>query len=244
MFKQITILCLVVLAGSVVFCRKEAAPQPEPRTLRIYCDGVLKREIDITDWEVNEDVVVLGYFYYPWQGEDSINYDCYDPWEGQRWLPAMFLHVNGKLVGVSTDIMAPEDIPDPERIVTVMYYYYEKGYVEDLQLFPNLIGALVTIDSSQGLKKLDSISSNLRLYLDCYRITNSDLRKLAQFQNIRILALDNCNGVTNCGFRHLRKFKELRRLRVLYMPHITQRGLRHLKYLPKLRYVDVNEGWI
>lgn len=245
----LSLLAIGLALIGVLGCKKEAEilssqqVQPEPRTLRIYCDGVLKREIDVTDWEVNEDVVVLDHFYYPWQGEDSINYDCYLPFESEKiWGDAMVLNVNGKMVGVSTDLRPPDKIARPEDIKTVMSYYDDKDIIRYLKFFPNLIGVRLDIDSTQELKRLDSIPKSIRLYLDCYNVTNSDLRKLSLFPNIRVLYIVSYKQITNFGLRYLTKLHELRGLRIIgFWNKINPHGQKYLNILHKLRYVNFDD---
>lgn len=251
MFKQITILCLVALAGSVVFCRKEAAPQPEPRWLRIYYEGVFDDSINITGWEINEDVVWLRAFYYPWQGEDSIDYNNYfDYWE---WEPGphrcwFVLNVNGRLVGVDPNIIPPSKIEHPEWIITLI------GVGDSLNIlkpFPNVVGVTTYTNSSEEIETLASIPSNLRLYVECSNITNRDLRRLARFSNIRALHVERSDryrgywssggghNPTRCGFRALRRMKELRVLWVHGLFESSEKIDKYLKGLPKLRQVKV-----
>ncbi|TKJ37889.1 hypothetical protein CEE36_10905 [candidate division TA06 bacterium B3_TA06] len=64
-------------------CKKE-------HRLRVYNNGVFEHKINITGWDVNEDLVKLGGFYYPWQGEDSIDYrGCYFC-EGKKYVERGF----------------------------------------------------------------------------------------------------------------------------------------------------------
>lgn len=236
----------LVLTGLLSCTSKQKSTQltAEPRTLRIYRDGVFEYSIDVSGWEVNEDVVILDHFYYPWQGEDSIDYDCYLPFESEKiWGDAMVLNVNGKMVGVSTDLRPPDKIARPEDIKTVMSYYDDKDIIRYLKFFSNLIGVRIDIDSTQELKRLDSIPMDLKLYVDCNRLSNNDLKKISRFHNIRMLALVDCSKITDRGLRHIRRLNGLRRVRILYMPQITEEGLKHLRSLPKLRILDVNEGW-
>ena len=64
-------------------------------------------------------MVELCAFYYPWQGEDSIDFNGhgYDVNSGTEY-PWFFLNVNGKVVGVNIGIVDPSTIPNKEDIVT------------------------------------------------------------------------------------------------------------------------------
>jgi len=252
-----SLLAIGLILIGVLGCKKEAVPptseqaQHEPRMLRIYRDGVLKREIDVTDWEVNEDVVRLIAFYYPWQGEDSIDYNTYYDYFGRGPVRCWFvLNVNGKLVGVDPNIIPPSKIEHPEWIITLI------GVGDSLNIlkpFPNVVGVTTYTNSSEEIETLASIPSNLRLYVECSNITNRDLRRLARFSTIRALHVERSDryrgywssggghNPTRCGFRALRRMKELRVLWVHGLFEDSDEIDKYLKNLPKLRKTKV---WI
>ncbi|TET22832.1 MAG: hypothetical protein E3J71_04420 [Candidatus Stahlbacteria bacterium] len=244
-FKQITILCLIVLAGSVIFCKKKAEEEPEPSWLRVYNAGVFEDSINVTGWEVNEDVIWIGSFYYPWQGEDSINYDCYrlfpliNGGTEEIWNRGSVLRVNGKLVGINTNYVDTLEIAEPHDVITATVWDCEECLEVSLEKFPNLVGIWVSVDDSNISKTLDVIPQDIRLYVFCFDATNRSLRELSKFLNIRILYLER-DRITNCGLRHLAKLKELRWLRIPgFYDKINSKGRKYLKALHKLRSLNL-----
>jgi len=244
MLKRSFIFAMFVLA--VLGCEKESVPQPkeEPRWLRIYRDGVFKDSINVTGWEKNEDVIEFSAFYYPWQGEDSIDYNTnLDFGHGPEPSWFVLLNVNGKLVGVDPNNYSISSIQHPELILTLS----GEADTEDLKKFPNLVGMSVFIHSSKDVDELASIPKNLRLYLQCSNITNADLRKLTRFPNIRVLGIEYGNdslNITERGFKAFRRMKELRVLQVdgLYDSAFGPPAVeidKYLKGLHKLRRVKV-----
>ncbi len=128
-FKQITILYLTVLAGSIIFCKKEvevaaSAVQdaPEPRELVLirrdpHMDEYYVQTVDVTWWEEGRDAVIIHGAHtiipYPWQGEDTIIY-AYD---------GDYLWVRTKPQD-TTFFIIPERYPED-------YDVWEKGKAED-----------------------------------------------------------------------------------------------------------------
>jgi hypothetical protein len=223
-FKQITILCLIVLAGSVIFCKKKAEEEPEPHWLRVYHDGEFKWKIDVSEWEVGEDVIDLGFFYYPWQGEDSINWTEYDPHGHPLW-PGPYLAVNDKVAGVHLVFVSldPLEFEDPEKITTATFdeHLAESDFDPAvLEKFPNLIGLTWYMDSTLDLERVETIPSHLRIYLHCGDITGADLKWLSNFSNFL------------CRFKELRWF-------LLISSKIQRERVRYLRKLKKLRYWDI-----
>ncbi len=246
-----SLLAIGILLIGVLGCKKQAEilssqqVQPEQRWLRIYHDGVFKDSINVTGWEKNEDVIeLLGGFYYPWQGEDSIDYNTnLDFGHGPEpsW---SILNVNGKLVGLEPGaFFSFAGIKHPELILTLS----GEADTEDLKKFPNLVGMSVFIHSSKDVDELASIPKNLRLYVQCINITNADLRKLTRFPNIRVLGIEYGNdslNITERGFKAFRRMKELRLLQVdgLYDSPDGPPAVeidKYIKDLHKLRKVKV-----
>ena len=139
-FAAVLAFALAAMPG----CKKE-------RWLRTYRNGVFEDSINVTGWEVNEDVVRLGDFYYPWQGEDSIYFR-----EGSHYFveecypfvppPYYLLEVNGKIVGLRTNPIS--SVPDSSEIITIIYdpwvnddtIHYEPSVINR---FPNLVGVTI-----------------------------------------------------------------------------------------------------
>ncbi|TKJ37893.1 hypothetical protein CEE36_10925 [candidate division TA06 bacterium B3_TA06] len=146
-FAAVLAFALAAMPG----CKKQ-------RWLRLYHEAMFEDSIavfvdsiNITGWEVNEDVVELGYFYYPWQGEDSIYFregshyyeeECY-PYVPP---PLFLLEVNGKIVGLRTNPIS--SVSDSSDIITIIYEPWANDdtihYELSVDRFPNLVG--VTLD--------------------------------------------------------------------------------------------------
>lgn len=173
-------------------------------------------------------MVEVDEFYYPWQGEDSIycravNYDM----ENQVFIPA-YLEVNGKLVGISNEYS--KDIPDSGSILTIIYepdvFVYDEIQpdLSFIERFPNLVGISMDlfffldvqyIDSIPShIYILDSIPTRVRLYLECYDVSDGELTSLSKYSNIRTLWL--WGWFCPRGVEQLFRIKELR---VLSIPH-------------------------
>ncbi|TKJ37890.1 hypothetical protein CEE36_10910 [candidate division TA06 bacterium B3_TA06] len=201
----------LVLIG-VLGCKKE-------RWLRVYNNGVFEDSINVTGWEVNEDVVWLDYFYYPWQGEDSIDFreglHYFEDETGFDKHPFFVLEANGKIVGFRSDYAEVITIPDSNLILTITYpnraytLRYKDFSLDDLKRFPNLVGVYLSIDSRTGLSKLESIPRRIRLYLHCYT-TDDALKKLSNYQNIRTLLIEG--DYSHRGVRYLLRLKNLKLL--------------------------------
>jgi len=233
--QALMILNAVLLALS---CKKEAASEPEPRWLRVYHDGEFKWKIDVSEWEVGEDVVPLWVFYYPWQGEDSINWTEYDPHGHPLW-PGPYLAVNDQVAGVHLVFVSldPLEFEDPEKITTVTFdeHLAESDFDPAvLEKFPNLIGLTWYMDSKVDLERVETIPSHLRIYLHCGDITGADLKGLSKFSNIRSLRIED-GSLSYRDLRYLCRFKELRWFEFITRVHQEER-IRCLRKLKKLRY--------
>ncbi len=244
MKKIILILATTVLVFFALGCKKE-------RWLRVYYDGEFVDSINVTGWEPNEDVVPLSCnFYYPWQGEDSI--DCReasDYYKKENYPnvppPLFLLEVNGKIVGLRTNPFS--SIPDSSGIITIVYEPWARGHEDTihyelsvLERFPNLVG--VTIDNIDigGVNGifpiLDSIPPHLRLYLWCSCWRDEQLEVLSRYPNIRVLVMRGAReGLTPAGLQHLWKLSELRELCVPSWDHTYMFEGENAKRLPKLR---------
>ena len=249
-FAAVLAFALAAMPG----CKKQ-------RWLRVYYNGKFVDSINVTGWEVNEDVVPLSCnFYYPWQGEDSI--DCREASDYYKEEnhpnvppPGFLLEVNGKIVGLRTHPVS--FVPDSSDIITIIYEYkpwplgdtihYEHYELSVLESFPNLVGVTINdmcINGVDGIFPiLDSIPSHLRLYLWCHCWYDEQLEVLSRYPNIRVLIMrGTVEGLTPAGFQHLRKLKQLR---VLAVPSFEYDYLfqgRNAKYLPKLRKLFSCEG--
>lgn len=215
----------------------------------MYHAGEFEDSINVTGWEPNEDVVWLSEFCYPWQGEDSIDYSGgYYICEGKKYkekTPDPFLEVNGKIVGLA--IYHPSETYgafaafDSTTILTLNYMDPLFDSVQYnlciLQRFPNLVGVDISIDVRTEMGKLDSIPSNVRLYLGCGYCTNETLKKLSEYKNIRRLWV-GCDSMSEEATRSILKLKGLRELSVPN-PHYFEK--RKWLYLAKLRKITSNK---
>ncbi len=233
----------LVLIG-VPGCKKEAEilssqqAQQEQRWLRIYHKGRFIKEINVAGWEEGEDVVELCAFYYPWQGEDSIDFNGhgYDVNSGTEY-PWIFLNVNGKVVGVNTGIINPSTVPNKEDIITITYE--RELNVDALDFFPNLIGLDIPDDS---LETVASRYPDLRLYVHCGEVTRRDLRRLRKYEHIRVIVIAFSKRIKAWDLMLLAKLKDLR---ILVLDrgeedHITEQNVKYLyRLLPKLRLIEL-----
>jgi hypothetical protein len=224
---------ILVLAG--LGCKKE-------RWLRVYHAGVFKDSINVTGWEPNEDVVRFGDFYYPWQGEDSIDYTLESYfWEdgetsleiGESWSYGVYLIVNNKIVGLGYDNIIPPDFNSTSSIITLLPEQRVLGFWKEFDRFPNLIGVRIGLDAKTEFDIIDSIPSAIRLYLGLGNAADDDLRKLAKYKNIRVLIL--VGDFRRKGVLNLLRLNEMR---ILEVSETKVLYTRPLKLLPHLRRID------
>jgi len=256
----------LVLTGLLSCTDKQKSTQltAEPRWLRVYHDGEFKWKIDVSEWEVGEDVIDLGFFYYPWQGEDSIDYDYHVPEEFLPYLDSLnhhryskeelrkiygnpqyphSLNVNGKWVGLDIYAFPLRFIPHRESLLTVWQedvgFDDDTFFLEDLRSFPNPLIASLWLGSKletreKRLKELEALPSHIRLVVSCKDVTDEDLKRLSKLQNIREIYI-NSDRITNKGLSYLGNLKELRVLFVRSRTIKVQRFRRIIKRLKKLR---------
>ncbi len=235
-FKQITILYLTVLAGSITFCKKEmeitsSAVQdaPEPRTLVLirdepYMEKPYVKIIDVTGWEEGEDAIVIFDSHimipYPWNGEDTI----------------MYSYTNNHLL-VRGD---PQD-------TTIYFYcgYYgdyrlQKNYLADtinLQGMPYFQGKLVGLDTDiygeLGVTNPEEI-----VCIGDYYLVNID--SLRQYPNVAAVGISYSNinlPRRPLPLRNLRKISENIDLYVFYV-YMRNPDTRKLARLKNLKGLD------
>ncbi|TKJ41944.1 hypothetical protein CEE36_07770 [candidate division TA06 bacterium B3_TA06] len=245
-FKQITILYLTVLAGSITFCKKEmeeipvAYDNPEPRWLVIEDEwGDVVREIDVADWEVGEDVILFVYHAshapyimpYFWQGEDTIVY-FYD-FEGD------YIKVNGKVVGIEyVSVLESHPRADPDSILSceVKFGRHVEGFREYL---PNLRAVGISYTSHMmpwiahiiSIWDFKEIPEDIDLYFYYSGITNFELWKLSLIPNLKGLVV---TYLEDRGLRFPRGLENLEKL-VLNAPAGSDlRNIARLKNLKEL----------
>lgn len=221
---------LMILLG--LACKEaglqSSVPNEDPNWLVVTRDGVWEKEVDVSGWEITEDVVELGdypiFTYYPWQGEDSIEYS----------LDHNLLWVNGRLVGINLWSVEPEEIGDLEDILTVW------GGVEDaerLEAFPNLLTAYFILEEGDNLEVLNTLPERVRLSVRC---GDAELKHLAGFANLRgvDVFIDKGRGHE---LRHLRGLADLRILRVNSVPYSLGRlSLGEIATFKNLRVLEID----
>lgn len=265
-FKQITILCLVVLVGSIIFCRKEvevtSSPvqdAPEPRTLVLirdesYMEKPYVKIIDVTGWEEGKDAVLLGepFYRYTWQGEDSIRY--YIGYEDEIWV----LKVEGKTVGVDLAYLDYDEVSRLANCEQIIAVRDHDVYTNKLKLFPNL-GMLTLELSGYALRKnpllfeeLKKLSDRVEVYLfidigwwweprEC-DVTDEQLERLAGLSNLRELRLSS-HKITDTGLCSIATLKNLRMLSIRGAS-FTNKGLEALSHLTDLRELRISSPFI
>ncbi|MBA7611036.1 hypothetical protein ES703_18252 [subsurface metagenome] len=267
-FKQITILYLTVLAGSIIFCRKEvevtaSAVQdaPEPRTLVLirdepYMEKPYVKIIDVTGWEEGEDAVIIYGIHimipYPWHGEDTIVYSYDDDYlwvrtnaEGITITPEDTLKeywVPSKLVGLDTDIYGELGVTNPEEIVCIGDYYLVN--IDSLKQYPNVAAVGISYSNINlprrplPLRNLRKISENIDLYVFYVYMRNPDPRKLARLKNLK--GLDAY--VYPLAGRTLERIGKMRNLRQLKLRFFTVNDdeLKHLANLKNLHTLTLD----
>ncbi len=241
---MINLLVIGLILTGLPGCKKE------PRWLRIYRDGEFVDSINVTDWEKNEDVVKLGpYFYYPWQGEDSINYSFSVTLNDTTYVSVYsYLVVNGRLVGIDPFSVNIDKLPCKEEILTL------RRYDSNYTLLPNLVMMGVRIDSVDDIERLDSIPRNIRLYVYIASVFASVdfipevLPKISRFRNVRVVEMDIQKEHVDSNLAWMRWLCRMRRLRriTIGVPEFTTelekaRIESRLKCLPKLRAVEIVE---
>jgi len=233
--KQITILCLVLLAGT---CSKDKSEEVagEPRWLRITYEGDSiwwgSDSINITGWKPGEETVYFwdverGFpdawigFYYPWQGEDSIDYSYDD--EG-------FLWVNGKLVAGSYSKLAVLEDSSFIDVVTLEadYYYFihEVIYpdppleinIKELVRFPNL--SLLEVDIQEWFDRvpriidtLNQVPQDIDIYVSYGGSTKKYIKQISGIRNLKKLYIYS-RDLANWDLMQLLGAKSLKKLNV------------------------------
>ena len=277
----LSLLVIGLLLIGVLGCKKQAEilssqqAQPEPRTLRIYRDGIFERKIDVSGWEVGEDVIHLsGYnsyandsfcYYYPWRGEDSIDYR----------IDEVYLFVNGIAVGSPLN---------PRRglyhtLEDSCYFWKDSILTTWIDLthwndedfgwgpwdqYPNLKVVRVSVDCHYPHTTLRHffgyIESFIRhgriakfgvfygqeeppdsvdVYLYCLCLCDFCLRDQIEGINLKGIEIVGLGITTNLGLRFLRGAQDLRIL-ALQSYRVNNFGLRHFQYLPELKELYIH----
>jgi len=236
-FAAVLAFALAAMPG----CKKQ-------RWLRTYNNGEFEDSINVTGWEVNEDVVKINRYYYPWQGEDSISYSFYLPsYDTTIFPPYSYLVVNDRLAGVDPFDVHIDSMPYKREVLTLM------RYDSNFKLLPNLTMMAVRIDTTNDIKELDSIPRKIRLYVNITSdlLSNVDIipevfSNIVRFRNIRVLemALTEKHIKGDLSWtRWLCRMRGLRRVTIWVPDGTTEWGKARiesrLRCLPKLRAVEL-----
>lgn len=200
----------------------------EPKWLVITREGIWEKDIDVSGLVPGEDDIELGSdppLYYPWQGEDSIDYRT---GEG-------FLWVNGKLVGVEFRYADLTALKKPQDILTANINDRTLA-IPDLSEFPNLVVATVWPIDDNTAGKLSAIPQKVRLYLNCDELSDTGLARLCTFSNVRGLELGFASEyITPRGIKDLGKLKKLKRFEFAPDEHSPQTFTESLKEISRLK---------
>ncbi len=118
--------------------------------LVITRDGEVAQTQDVSDWTPGEEFCFLegepyNNYYYPWSGEESIDYMVDD--KG--------LWVSGTLKGFTTFDQEPKKVRKPQDVVTILATV---EYLPDLVRFPNLVAlSVVPTDEENNLSDLRAL---------------------------------------------------------------------------------------
>lgn len=176
-------------------------------------------------------MVKLGEFYYPWQGEDSIDYS----------LDNALHKVNGGNVGVNLSSCDEESlvISHPEDLITIRL---DIKKIARINRFPGLRVASIQTDylDENQIESMESIPSDINLYLIIDNFKNTDLSGLYRLSNLKGLHV-NLLDSDNAEFK---KFAELKHLRILCV-HLTRSNVNGaamswLKDLKDLRVLELD----
>ncbi|MBD3285532.1 hypothetical protein GF338_04265 [candidate division WOR-3 bacterium] len=224
---NLSTLCIIALILSLTVTYLQ---QYENRKIVITCEGKSAGEIDITGWIPGDELIYFSKhsprfetysYYYPWQGEDSLDYRIEDG----------LLFVNGKVVGVYLQEILFTDLPNPELILSV---YADSEDISKLKQLPNLVAVIMGKTDDNDLINLKDLTNLKLLSFDVKpEITDSGLAHLEGLANLRELNL-NYADITNAGLTHLQNLMNLRKLNLMYTD-ITDAGLRHLAGLKNLK---------
>jgi|GEM_PF-5120647 len=216
----------------------------DQRWLTIYNDGVWEKDVDVSGFEIGGDVIILGarydQIYYPWQGENSIDY----------WFKDGLLSVNGKVVGLTcnyknaipdsdaTRESLEDGIPEirPEDILTFSDSTINPEVFDSFsnllvfELSPSLRsdqdddGAKSQVD----LKSLAEIPERVLLYIECPADKLKEIPNISNLRGVSVWPYWSLNGI---DLKPLKKHKELTHLATI----CNSDDLKYIGKLTKLR---------
>jgi Leucine-rich repeat (LRR) protein len=148
--------------------------------LVITRDGETAQTQDVSNWTPGEEFLLLegepySNYYYPWTGEDSIDYK----------VDEQGLWVSGKLVGFNTFDQEPKKVKNPKDVVTILATV---EYLPDLGRFPNLAAlSVVPTDEDNDLSTLRKLKGLRYLNLGEGPIAEDGVDALAELTDLREL---------------------------------------------------------
>ncbi|MBN2379596.1 hypothetical protein JXM67_07330 [candidate division WOR-3 bacterium] len=219
-----------------------------PRFLTITSQGEVVKKIDVTGKNPEDCYLMLGGYYVPWRGEDSLDFHVQDS----------MLLVNGNIVGISGEIDLSE-LSKPDSV------YHINGKIMDYSLLPTFVNLIClklkfSLDTCMSyfqelssLKVLDLASNPVTdlglarikdlkllrdLNLEYTEITDTGMACLSSMISLKELDLSStsitCSGLdTSCMFRNLEELN-------LSNSFVNDEGLRNLSRCENLKTLTIS----
>lgn len=204
-------------------------------------NGIYKEEISTAGRKQGNciELPTLHSFYYPWSGEDSIDYRLED---GILW-------INDQIRGADLSIVKVSNIPDAKKIATV---FMDGVDTSELLKLPGLKAVkIVPLTSAErniaGILRIKGIEAlSLSLY-----INDSLYSMIKDLTNVKQLGLSG-TYLTDDNLADVGAMKDLEVLNLSYNTSwfvspeseitlsLTDKGLSHLQGLTKLRDLDIS----
>ncbi|NLI97599.1 hypothetical protein GX441_02945 [bacterium] len=200
------------------------------RELVIVRDGEVAQTQEVSDWTPGGEFLMLegepyNNYYYPWSGEDSIDYT----------VDEQGLWVSGKLRGFNTFDQEPKKVKKPGDVVAILATVQ---YLPDLGRFPNLaalsvvhtdeendLSSLQTLKglrylnlgegplAEHGIDVLAALTSLIELDASFTILPEGAMRYIGQLPNLKKLSL---NAVSDEEMLHLKGMNNLQSLSRMY----------------------------
>jgi len=229
-FKKLFVLGIVLAMAAA--CSAE--------TLVVTREGEFQREVDVSGWKKGEYFVYLysesgmGY-YYPWQGEDSIDYRTD---ERTIW-------VNDKQVGVDLSLPDPLEVEDPRDIVTAILPGYEISRAGD---YPNL-GAVFFIgqieDPAESFEVFPGLKNLRGFYFSAGALYEDQMDDVGKCENLVVLDI----GVSMLPEGGMDAIARLTELREVVLGSVSDEeifvldGHENLEAITRY-WIVVDTGWV
>lgn len=208
------------------------------RELVITRDGEVAQTQDISDWTPGDEFLFLegepyNNYYYPWSGEDSIDYK----------VDEQGLWVGGKLRGFNVYDLEPAAVKTPLDIITAISTADKLG---ELTRFPHLVALSISRLEGEsmvgGLKKLPGL---LFLELSAGPYAEEGIEALTSLRELR--ELDASFAILPAGAtKYLRGLSKLKKLSLGMVPDeemLYIKGLKNLESLSRF-YIPVDTLWL